>query len=258
MALHTELLPASLAPFLPKNPEAILAIIPDGVLFNLPFAALMDQSKHFLVEQHTLTLGSSIAMLDSPPKYQGEFSLVMASSPNAAQGEAGVISSSFPGAVKLVGSNAEIGVLQEQARGKAIVYLADNMQISSNPLNAVIPVSSREDRTGKPLSVNRLFSTTLPNDLLVLSGTTVNAKDVQGSAVKLFSRGLNYAGVRNVLMSLWNSPNAQRTNELLSFYKGQSSGMTQAQPLRRAQLAALQVDRSPRSWASFQLVGPGF
>jgi CHAT domain-containing protein len=103
-----------------------------------------------------------------------------------------------------------------------------------------------------------LFELNLPSDLAVLSASSVNAKDYRGTGVQVFTRGLNYAGVRNVLMSLWVAPDPQRTSQLVDFYRSHNKGLSQAASLRKAQMLALSKDPSPRSWAAFQLLGPGF
>lgn len=95
-------------------------------------------------------------------------------------------------------------------------------------------------------------------DLIVWSASSVNSKDSRGNAVKVFSRGLNYAGARNVLMSLWWQPDAQRIDELVSVFKSKKAGSTPAQGLRKAQLAAISRDPSLKNWAGFQLLGPGY
>lgn len=249
-ALYNELIPNSIRAYLPKTSEETVAIIPDGVLFNLAFAALINEQGKYLIEQHTLTSAPTIStFLDSPPKYSSDFSMLVA---GAAQGnEANFIASSL-GVNRLSG---DLNSLQEQARGKRIVHFSSDAPIASNPMSATVPVRSD---SGRNVTAGRLFASNLPNDLVVLSGTAVNAKDVQGSAVKLFSRGLSYAGARNVLMTLWDQPDNERARELLEFYKNEQQGMTQAQSLRRAQMVALSRDPSPRSWAAFQLLGPGF
>jgi CHAT domain-containing protein len=148
--------------------------------------------------------------------------------------------------------------MQEQVKGKSIVHFASNIPMSSNPMSAIVPLAPDKDEAGRKVTANRLFGMTLANDLVVFSSTSVNTKDVQGVAVNIVSRGLSYAGARNVLMSLWVEPDASRTAELTDFYKNKQAGMTQAQSLRKAQLVALSRDPSPRSWAAYQLLGPGF
>jgi len=260
-ALYTELLPVGLRNFLPKSADQTIAIIPDGILYNLPFAALIDAQGRYMVQEHTITMASSIGMfVDSPPKYADECTVVVASAQNPQNGEANMISSIFqPDQVtKLVGAAAAVGALQEQVKGKSIVHFASNMPMSTNPMLAVVPLLPDKGQAGRNVTANSLFGMTLPNDLVVLSGSSVNAKDIQGVAVKVFSHGLSYAGARNVLMSLWVEPDADRNAELMDFYKNKQAGMSQAQSLRKAQLVGLSRDPSPRSWAAYQLIGPGF
>jgi CHAT domain-containing protein/Tfp pilus assembly protein PilF len=259
-ALYTELLPQGLRGFLPKSPDQTLAIFPDSVLYNLPFAALMDAQGRFFVQEHTITMAPSIGIfLDNPPRYADEFSVVVANSPAGQNGEANMISSMLPPQqVTRFNNPPAVGTLQEQVKGKSTVHFANNIPMSSNPMTALIGLLPDKEEAGRKVTANRLFGMTLPNDLFVFSGTSVNTKDVQGVAVNVVSRGLSYAGVRNVLMSLWVEPDANRTAELMDFYKNKQAGMTQAQSLRKAQLVALSRDPSPRSWAAYQLFGPGF
>jgi CHAT domain-containing protein len=179
---------------------------------------------------------------------------------NGDDSESGQIASVFDPAqvTKLSGKDAEINALQEQAKSNSIIHLAAEMKIpQNNPLASVVPLASQE-AGNLPVTANSLFDLTLPNDLAVLSGTSVNAKDYRGNGVQVFCRGLNYAGVRNVLMSLWVAPDTARTSELVEFYRSRQQGLSQAQSLRKAQLLALSKDPSPRAWAAFQLLGPGF
>jgi CHAT domain-containing protein len=159
--------------------------------------------------------------------------------------------------VTLAGKDTEINKLQEQAKTSSIIHFATQMNIpQNNPLQSTVPLAAQEP--GNKVTANSLFELNLPSDLAVWSASSVNARDVKGNGVQVFARGLNYAGVRNVLMSLWVAPDPQRTSELVEFYRGQNKGMSQAQSLRKAQMLALSKDPSPRSWAAFQLLGPGF
>jgi CHAT domain-containing protein/tetratricopeptide (TPR) repeat protein len=267
-ALYGELIAPDVEAQLPTNPEQMVAIIPDGILFNLPFAALVNNQGKYFIEQHTITLASSMAAFqDGPPRYADDLSLVVASADlNKGAGggnddEANQISGLFePEAVtRLVGKDADIKAIQEQSKGKAVVHIANDLTFSaSNPLKSVLPLNPGKDEADQKVTADSLFGISIPSDLLVWSGTAINAKDVQGSALNVFTRGLNYAGVRNVLMSLWVEPDPQRTSELIDFYKNKQAGMNQAESLRKAELIALSKDPSPYTWAAFQLVGPGY
>lgn len=56
-----DLLIKPLLPFLPKDPDKTLVLIPDGPLWLLPFAALQDMDGHFLLDQYVLSYATSLA-----------------------------------------------------------------------------------------------------------------------------------------------------------------------------------------------------
>lgn len=261
--LYAELMPEPVQRALPTNADNTVVIVPDAVLFNLPFAALMNQNGKYFIESHTLTLATSLSNMAGVPRWSHDASVVVGTSDGGVGREAEEatgISGVFDPAqiIRLSGKAAQLSAIQEQARNNnSMLHIAQTFNIhESNPLRSMLPLSAGNDPNQK-VEANRLFGLSLPSDLAVMSGTSVNSKDYQGNAVKVFSRGLEYAGVRNLLMSLWVSQNPERTTELVDFYRGTQSGLNQAQSLRKAQLLAISKDPSPRSWAAFQLVGPG-
>lgn len=268
--LYSQLLPVTIQELLPKNPEQTIVIVPDGILFNLPFAALLDAQGKYLIENHTLTMASSIGvLLDTPTQQSSDLSLVVASGnpddkdkkDSRATEESDQISSLFePETVtKLLGKDADIANLEEQVKGKTIVHFPSNLSFGdNNPLASVIPLTASGNEQDNKVRANRLFTVKLPNDLAVWSSTSVSAKDLRGNAVKTFARGLSYAGVRNVLLSLWVEPDKQKIAQLMEFYRNNQQGLNQAQALRKAQMLALSKDHACRSWAAFQLLGPGY
>ena len=264
--LYNELVPENVAKFLPVNPEQLVVIVPDSVLFNLPVAALVDPQGRYFVESHTLTtLPAVLSFIDNGVTGGADLSLVFSAANVGSESregqEASELSTLFPSnqVYKLVGQNASIAQLQEQAKGNAVLHFSSPFLLQDNNLfKTVLPMTVMEtDKGNKSATADSLLKLNLPSDLSVWSGTTVNAKDSQGGGVNVFSRGLAYAGVRNVLLSLWVEHNPQRTEELLEFYRGRQQGLSQAQSLRKAQLIALARDPSPRSWAAFELIGTG-
>jgi CHAT domain-containing protein len=256
--LYNELLPEDARQYLPTSADQTVVIIPDSVLFNLPFAALVSPNGKYLIESHTLTMAPSLNILMDIPHHTGDMSVCVTGQGTDAR-EAGQISSVFDPTqvVTLGGNNTELGKFQESARSSSILHFASTMAIpSNNPLGSPVPFSSQQ--AGSKVTANSLFELNLPSDLAVLSASSVNAKDYRGTGVQVFTRGLNYAGVRNVLMSLWVAPDPQRTSQLVDFYRSHNKGLSQAASLRKAQMLALSKDPSPRSWAAFQLLGPGF
>ena len=261
--LYDELIPDKVKDILPHNPERPVVIVPDGVLFNLPFAALMDTEGKYFIEAHTITLAPSLSMSFDGPKRSGQNSNVILAEGAGGQNhasEAQSIASVFgPDSVTTIaGKDTDISRVEQEAKSKAFLHFTANLNFSANePLFCLLPFNIAVEGKVMKAPVDSLFRLTLPSDLAVWSATTINTKDTQGNAMKLFSRGLNYAGVRNVMLTLWSAPEPSRTDVLVDFYKGEKEGLT-PQSLRRAQLAALARDPSYRTWAEFQLFGPGF
>ena len=261
--LFAELMPEPVQRALPHNADHTVVIVPDAMLFNLPFGALMNQHGKYFIESHTLTLASSLGNMMGVPRYSHDASVVVTGTIGGGEGREAAESAGLSGVfepaqiIRLDGKDNQLSAIQEQARNNnSMLHIAPTLNIhESNPLRSVLPFTASDPN--QKVDANKLFGLSLPSDLAVMSGTSVNSKDVQGNGVKVFSRGLGYAGVRNVLMSLWVSPNPERTTALVDFYRGTQSGLNQAQSLRKAQLLAISKDPSIRSWAAFQLVGPG-
>jgi len=255
-ALYAELFPASVRSFLPADPEHMLIVIPDGPLFNLPFGALITEQQKYLVENHMICIAPSVGtIVDMAPRYTDELNGIFAA--QQPQGdEASALSSAFsPGAVlKLLGKDAmDARAVVDQSRGKAVLQLADRFTFSNSE-----PFAAESSADSKKLTPDKLLGQSIPNDLLVFSGSAVNPKDILGSSVRLSSRGLSYEGTRNLLMGLWPQASDDRTSELSEFYKNLQLGLNQADSLRKAQLMSLSKDNAPHSWASMQLLGAGY
>jgi CHAT domain-containing protein len=255
-ALYTEIFPASIRSFLPADAEHMLIVIPDGSLFNLPFGALISEQQKYLVENHMICIAPSVAtIVDMPPRYTDEMNGVFAA--QQPQGdEASALTSAFtPGAVlKLVGKDAlDAHSVIDQSRGKAVLQLADRFTFSNAE-----PMAAEGAADAKKLTPDKLLGQSIPNDLLVFSGSAVNPKDSQGISLRLSSRGLSYEGTRNVLIGMWQQASDDRTTELSEFYKNLQLGLNQADSLRKAQLMSLSKDNAPHSWAAMQLLGAGY
>lgn len=257
-SLHKELLPQSVKNFLPISADEQVVIIPDGILYNLPFAALLDENGKYLVENYLITLAPSMRdLLDTAPGVPGTLSVLVASGENPQDmSETNQISNVVhPDPISTLGRK-DLASLQQAVKGKSVLHFATTLPlVDSNPTDGPIPLVG-EDKL-KQAKAGNLFGLNIPSDLVVFSGTSVDNKGPQGRAVQMVSRGLTYAGAKNVMMSLWNvSPN-ERISELVNFYKNKKQGLNSARSLRQAQLLSMSRDRNPRTWATFQLFGVG-
>ncbi|MBY0357776.1 MAG: CHAT domain-containing protein [Candidatus Obscuribacterales bacterium] len=259
-SLYSVLLPEAVVHLLPTDPEQQIVFVPDSVLYNFPLAGLIDPQGRYLIESHTISSVPGMLGVLSASGGGIEQSLVLSSSESAdvprQTQEASEISGVFAAdqVVKLVDDNNKFAQLEEKAKENSVLHFTADLPLQeSSKLKATPPFVAEAKSNG----AEGLFKLNLPSNLAVWSATTVNYKDSQGDGVKVFSRGLSYAGVRNILFSLWLEPEPQRTAELVEFYRGRQQGLNQAQSLRKAQLLSLAKDPSLHSWAAFQLIGTG-
>jgi len=174
--------------------------------------------------------------------------------------EVNAVASAFePENITMVTGRTTLQDLEEKSAGNSYFHLATPLTLSANdPATIELPVLANKEKNSPRLAAKYLFQSNLSPDLFVLSGTTVNAKDTHGHAVKVLSRGLNYAGARNVMMSLWQEPTEERADQLAAFYKESHGGLSQAKSLRKAQLKGISRNASPRLWAAYQIWGPSY
>ncbi len=258
--LYKQLLPPSVMNFVPSTPDKQIVIIPDSVLFNLPFAALIDETGKYFVENHLLSLSTSMgAILDGAMPTGGGLSVLVADNgtPDERTESRTILNSVDPSPCStLSAQSANLEELQKVSQDKQILHVSSAIPMTDeNPARTKLPFAP--DEATKASTADGLFQLSIPNDLVVLSGTSITGSGQTGKAVQVFGRGLRYAGARNVMMSLWNEPSDTRTAEIGNFYKNKKRGMTSAQSLRQAQLLALSADRNPKAWAAFQLLGAG-
>ncbi|KIC74331.1 hypothetical protein DB44_AL00250 [Candidatus Protochlamydia amoebophila] len=80
LALCYETLIAPLEVYLPKDPQQVVTIIPDGFLTQIPFAAFLDKEGKYFIEKHPISIAPSMGilkLLDEIPKEFSENSLVI-------------------------------------------------------------------------------------------------------------------------------------------------------------------------------------
>ena len=256
-----------------------LAVVADGALEGLPFAALPSSGNPadcarapLLVDTHeTVSLPSAAALLTqrrllagrrpapgwlavvADPIYTPDQNLPAL--PGSAQ-EAEAITSGLPSGkvFKATGPAASPqtvtgGVLQ----GFRIVHFATH-----GTLNAGQPLLSSLALSGGFLRAHEIYDLDLPAELVVLSACDAQrGRDVPGEGlVSGLPRAFLYAGAARVLVSLW-AVEDQSTRELMVlFYHGLfKRGLSPALALQEAQRTLYRAGRPPYQWAGFVLLG---
>ncbi len=110
------------------------------------------------------------------------------------------------------------------------------------------------------LNVYELYNMDLRANLVVLSACNTGAgKIIGGEGIMSLSRAFFYAGVPNVLLTLWTVTDQQSYRLMLAFYRNLKRGRPAERSLQKAKLefldnAAPQYQH-PRYWAGFILAG---
>jgi CHAT domain-containing protein len=244
-----------------------LVFVPDGVLRNVPMAALYDGTS-FLIEHYAVAVTPSLQLFESSPLDTQDLSVLVAGLSEARQdfsslpfveSEVSTIAAILPTQVLLNQEFTRPAVTNRLSETSfPIVHLATHGEFGGSLDDTFILTwddrinINQLDRVLQASDINR----ETPIELLVLSacqtatGDRYAALGLAGVAVQ--------AGARSTLASLW-FVNDEATAALMqSFYqKLTESGMSRAKALQQAQKQLLS-DRAydhPYYWSAFILVG---
>ncbi|NER34951.1 MAG: CHAT domain-containing protein [Oscillatoria sp. SIO1A7] len=255
---------------LEENNIETLVFVLDGLLRNLPMAALHDGDR-YLIEKYSIALTPGLQLLDPRPLARDRFRALTGGLTEARQGFNALPAVAWE--LEQIASNLPVEQLldSEFTKSKLLgeidevnftaIHLATHGQFSSNPEQTFILTwdSKIKVRELENLLKMRAEDSSKPIELLVLSACQTAAGDKRA--------GLGLAGVavrsgaRSTLATLW-SVNDRSTATLMGeFYQNllmsERESMTKAEALRRAQLKLLRNSKyqHPFYWAPFVLVG---
>lgn len=271
--LHRLLL-APVAAQLPRDPRALVYIVPHDALYRVPFAALLDASGRYALESHSFASAPAIGVLRYTAAKKAQVldpdrpRLLALADPKPPDG-AGV--SPLPGArdeVRRVGRHfaarrltALTGTDASEANGKrlgpgqTILHFAVHGMIDDGrPWDSALVLSEGGGEDGY-LKVSEVFGLELRADLVVLSGCSTGRGKLSGDGILGLSRAFLYAGTASVVVSQWDVSDLATSYLMDRFYAGLRAGRSKAEALRSAQLGTLQRYPHPALWAAFLLVG---
>ncbi len=275
-----------------RNVENLI-IIPDGLLAQLPFEALLRHypdsgytdysSLPYLITETTIQYVYSVNLMLTDRKYKRESSkklIAFSYSDIDALSENGIRSTDneLPrSAVELntikkvmKGDNLflyaeeateyqfktkapEYSVLHLAVHGEADTTSAHNSKLIFKHHN-----DSLEDGT---LFIHELYDIDLSGThLAVLSACETGiGKEFSGEGVFSIARGFAYAGCPSIVMSLWKVSDEYTSELMYDFYAGLRKGKSTKEALREAKLKFLmqhnEYQAHPANWASFVMLG---
>lgn len=249
---------------LEQNGIKTLVFVLDGLLRNLPMAALHD-GQQYLIEQYNVVLAPGLQLVNSRSFNRKDLRTLAGGLAEARQGfsplpgvkkEVQDIARIVPTAVFLDGEFTRDRIKSEIAATTfPIVHLATHGQFSSQADQTFLLTW---DQRVNVKEINQLLIEREqdPIELLVLSACQTAAGD-QRSALGIAGFAVR-SGARSTVATLW-SVQDQSTASLITrfYYVLNQPQMTKAEALRQAQLTLLRSSQyqHPYYWAPFVLVG---
>ncbi|WP_298314149.1 CHAT domain-containing protein [uncultured Aquimarina sp.] len=248
-----------------------IVIIPDGLLNFIPFETLLTKKTNVLsFEKMPFLLKSSIISYEISankylrsnsnnikPKILGVFPVFENTNielPFSLE-EQSYIQQKFDG-VFLEKEEATYAHFLDEAKKHSILHLSTHAEAGSFSRPASIQFRDQN------ILVNQLYGLQLEADLVVLSACETGIGTLaKGEGPLSIGRGFQYAGVPNVLFSLW-KVNDKTTSQLMHyFYQNLHLSNSYVHGLHKAKLDFLEAkeisntQKSPYYWASFVYYG---
>ena len=111
----------------------------------------------------------------------------------------------------------------------------------------------------EPLYFKDFYNLSLPFDLVVLSAcNTGSGKIVNGEGIMSLSRALTFSGTRSSVVSLWQVPDKETSEIMISFYENLKEGQAKDEALTNAKtkfIADNPMKNHPFYWAGFVVNG---
>ncbi|MEU5399127.1 CHAT domain-containing protein [Streptomyces sp. NPDC005963] len=271
--------PAAQDQRLPVDPERPVAVVPHGVLYEVPFAALPDREGHPLVRRHALTLLPALSLLDGLLDRREARStrtprlLAFVDPEPMPDGLAPLpwTRESFPWVAELYGEGASTvhsgtaataARLGELADDASVLCLATHTRVygdgPQSPLDSFVALARTADHDGR-LRARDLAELRLGADLVVLTTCESGFGRITADGVIGLGRALLVRGPTAVLLSLAPIREEDSLDLVHRFHQHWlHESVGRAAALRRAQLAwAEMYPDAPARWASPVLLGLG-
>ena len=258
--LYHSLFPEEVRPLL-KNKK--ITIVPDHLLSNLPFEALMTDTSNYLLEENEISYTYSLSFQkqnterkrNSNEKFLGiapkDFENDLTSLPNSIKEiESGI---NQYGGLLLLNEEATKHNFIKEIEDYKIIHLATHAFAS----DSITPWISFKNEKITNAEIDLLRNNA---DMVVLSACNTSLGEVHsGEGVLSLARGFFKSGANTVIPSLWSTNDKATATITADFYKNLSEGQTKSEALRTAKLNYLHnntdAEASPHYWASMILIG---
>ncbi len=266
-----------IAPFKLQRNEK-LTIITNSFLSYLPFETLQNGTD-FLMNNHAISYGNSIKLWNTQsllPKSKGQ--RLMAFSPEYksydSKLDADIAMLTREGDYELKGAIKEAKLISDMFNGS---YFNADQATKSNFIDnskshqilhlAMHSIMNEEDENlsnlifsnNERLYFSEIYNLKIPSDLVVLSAcNTGNGNYKDGEGIMSVARAFTFAGIKSTVISLWQVPDKETSEIMVSFYENLKNGQSKDEALRDAKTAFVKnnpMKSHPFYWAGFVVNG---
>jgi len=247
--LHNQLI----EPLLPTIRMPHLIIVPHGLTYFIPFAALFD-GQNYLLDRFKISYSPRASLLTTSwnrPPVQNVHPVVFGCMASDDDVEHDTIREAVPDAEWRTEADFTRDQLLENGDTFEFVHiLADVMFRHDNPMFSAIRTADSW------VSAVELYSMHHQTNLLTLSSKISGLNPAAGAdSLAALMEALLYAGARSVLMNLWNVDLKASGEFMRTFYSKWRGGETKVAAARDAAVAVRQTWPHPLHWAPYILVG---
>jgi CHAT domain-containing protein/tetratricopeptide (TPR) repeat protein len=259
---------------IPKGAQ--LVIVPDGILHEVPFAALLRADRGpYLIEEHSIQITPSMTVLLEATRKQmprADTSVLVFGNPLASEGselpalpeaeaEARDVAALYAKADLFVGKDATKDAFLSGAGDHAVVHFAGHAIANATRPDLSRLVVAGPDESSRTLTAREIamhdFRATR---LVVLAACRTNAGRIRrGEGVFSLARPFLAAGVQTVVATLWDVDDHASRRLLVAFHRALPKAGSPAEALRRAQLELIHDSdstlRNPAAWSGFASIG---
>ncbi|KAK3748421.1 hypothetical protein QZH41_005764 [Actinostola sp. cb2023] len=274
-----ELYKSLISPLMDKLTKDEIVIIPDGPLFNVPFAALQDpDTGSFLSETKRIRLAPSLtslkALQESPADFHSKAGALIIGNPQVgevmfrgkkreisdlpcAEQEAQMIGELL-GVKPFIGPQATKEAIKQNLReGVAIIHFAAHGTTDGEIFLTPSTTCSLPNEQDYILTMKDVQESGVRPQLVVLSCCHSGRGEVKAEGVVGMSRAFLAAGARAVVASLWAIADEATMIFMEKFYKHLKEGESASKSLQQAMKDMRDVPKysDPKFWAPFFLIG---
>lgn len=253
--------------------DRAVVIVPDGGLWNLPFAALRREGGRHLLEERTVSYAPSIgALLPLQKRRRRPVPDTLVAYADVTGGEGSLprlretaelgkdLTRLYANHVlRMQGEATEAKLREDLGKAGVIQFAGHGVYVGGAPLDSYLVLSPQAGEDGM-LEAWEVLEMKTRARLAVLTGCeTGRGRTAAGEGILGLGWSFLIAGVADVVMSHWRVEAAASTALTLGFHEKLREGMTPAGALRAAarRIASAPETGHPFYWAGFFALGGG-